>query len=254
MLRLAYLLAHRCREHLFHREQLARLLTLYDHCVAVTGPVGAVEPVDDGTAALLEVVAARHPQRLTVLRSAVGWPRERDAVVAALTQLRTQLTAEEPRAYLWRLEPWEVWELSAARAAERELDHRHLDAGDFLADYHVGAQLLVRGEWGEGRAAPYRRLWTWGGELCGEDPRRLYGEQRSGLLAPRFDSFAYLDPADPRAGAPAPAGARWESLRERPASDFPLPLAELLGPTGAGLTDTYLHHHDQPQPIPSALR
>lgn len=252
MPRLAYILAHRCREHLFHRDQLARLLTLYDHCVVVLGPIGAPTQ-DDGTGKVLEHVAKRHPSQLTVLTNAHSWPKETDAVRAALTCLRSHLKYERS-IYLWRLEPWEVWELSALRGAEQELEKVKADVGEFLADFHIGKDLLVRGDWGEGRAAPYRRLWRWSGELCSADPLQLYGSQRSALLSQRFDSFLYLHPSDPPEGAPALLSARWETLRLRPSTDYPLPVAELLGPTGVGLTDTYLHHYDQHEPIPPAIR
>ena len=250
MLRLAYTLAHRCREHLFHRDQLARLLTLYDHWLVVLGPVGATPLPDDGTHDILRDVARRHPSTVTVLESASGWLREVDAVRAALLSLREQLSERYPEAYLWRVEPWEVWDPVALLAAERELRERDLDCGAFLADFHVGDELLVRGDWGEGRAEPYRRLWRWRGALCGDqDPLQVLTAGLPALLAPRFDSFLYLYPTAHH--HPQHVRARYQQLRLRPAQDFPLPLAELLGPTGAGLTDTYLHHHDQADPIPS---
>lgn len=256
MQRLAYTLAHRCREHLFHRDQLARLLTLFDHWVVVLGPIGVSDPEDDGSAKILRDVARRYRDRVNVLESAHPWPREVDAVRAVQLLLREHLTDQRPEAYLWRVDPWEVWELEALKGAEHELDRRRLDAGTFLSDCYLGDKLLLRGEIGEGRGKPYPRLWRWRGELCSErDPLAFPTHYPAELLAPRFDSYRYRLPDElTTPDLHHQVRARWDQLHRRPVSDFPLPLAELLGPTGPGLTQSYLHHHDQTQPIPSALR
>lgn len=262
--RLAYVLAYNCLHHLRHQHQAERLLDFFDHVVVVEGaaqnggstawcrPHPARQAAStDGTRELLLQLAQQHPDRVTVVTAADFWPSKDDMVHAALDHLRDHLGPSG--AYLWQVDADEVWSLDQLARAEAELERHGGDCGLFLCDYFVGPRLVARGEWGEGRALPYRRLWKWDGRQAEthEPPRLVGGNGREVLLAERFAHFAYYFEQDVNFKARYYGGhqelaVRWPRLQRRPARDFPLPLSALFGRHGYGMSQTTLHHLDNP--------
>jgi len=224
---------------------VARLLTFYDRWVVVLGPFGG-DPPDDGTAAVIRSLAARHPQRLLVEECSVPWRDPVDALQAALLRLRGELAELGGTAHLWRVDLDEIWELAALQTAERELQERHLTAGEFHATTYVGPELTVVGEWGSQQR--HRRLWLWHGELATRHGEGLLcgGDGAVGLLTPTFERHVLTFAEDATRLAlqyrQTALLERWHRLQRLEASKFPLPLAELFGPCSHGLTDSHIYH------------
>lgn len=243
--RLAVTLAYRDRHHLFHQEQVARLLTFYDRWLLVLGPFGDTLP-DDGTEAILRSLAARYPDRLLIEESSVPWRNPVDALQAALLRLRPELHELGGAAYLWRVDLDEIWELSALQAAERELQERGLDSGEFHAQTYVGPELIVVGEWGNRQR--HRRLWHWCGQLATHHGEGLLcgGDGRVGTLTPTFERHVLTFAEDATRltlqHQHLALLQRWHKLQHLERDKFPLPLAELFGPAGQGLTDSQILH------------
>lgn len=243
--RLAVTLAYRDRHHLFHQKQVARLLTYFDRWVLVLGPFGEEWP-DDGTAAIIRSVAARHPRQVLVEESTQPWRDPVDALRAALLRLRPELDELGGQAFLWRVDLDELWELPALLTAERELLERELDAGEFHATTYVGPELTVAGEWGDQQR--HRRLWRWSGQLAARNGGDLLcgGDGRSDLLTPTFERHVLTFAEDATRLALRYRHhallCRWHALQKRASQDFPVPLAELFGPAAAGLTDSQILH------------
>lgn len=243
--RLAVTLAYRDRHHLFHQEQVARLLSFYDRWLLVLGPFTERWP-DDGTAAIVRSLAARHPSQVLVEESTQEWRDPREAVRAALLRLRPELEELGGTAFLWRVDLDELWELPTLTAAEHELLTRGLDAGEFHATTYVGPALTVAGEWGDRQR--HRRLWRWSGQLASRHGSDLLcgGDGRVDLLAGTFERHVLTFAEDAtRLALKHNHHAllqRWHQLQRRAPQDFPLPLAELFGPAAAGLTDSRILH------------
>lgn len=189
--------------HLFAwRDWLHRTATLFDRWVLVEGaahPGGSTAwcrphpgPAQsaDGTREALLALQAAAPDRVTVILGPPGgWPGKDDMVRAAVDALRD---AALP-AYLWELDADEHWTAAQLAAAEAALTAAGADCGEFLCEYYLGPGLVARGEWGEGRALPYRRLWRWHGQQFArhEPPELAGGNGHTVLLPQRFEHFAY---------------------------------------------------------------
>lgn len=237
MSRIAITTAVGCRHHLFHRDQLARLVTFFDRWVVLIRP-----SEDDGTTALVRQLQRRHPSRVRVVEFPHGWQTVAEAWRCALVDLRPEVEEWPGTTYVWRVEPCEVWEASAVIAAERELEHRRGSVGSFRTVPYVGPRLRVVGEWAD---VPIVRLWRWDGRLL--DPDSAVDAVR---LAPRVDVHALAFQSDVEAWAAGTGfgyvATRWQRLQQRGADLFPVPLADLFGPAAAGLTRSEIHHDDQP--------
>lgn len=94
--------------------------------------------------------------------------------------------------YLWEIDIDEQWNLFSIEKAERELEESSATTGMFLCNYWVGKNLQAKGEWGEGKRLPYRRLWKWNfTKFKQHEPPILIGADKEILLSPRFDHYAY---------------------------------------------------------------
>ena len=260
------MLAYQCRHHLEHRDQLARLLSFFDHVVVVEGAAqnrgstawcnrhpSRVPHSTDGTRELLLETAAKHPARLRVVTAATFWPSKDEMCRAALDHLRQEVG---PRgAYLWQVDADEIWEGHQLAEAERELAAAGADCGAFLCNYYLGPHLVARGDWGEGQALPYRRLWRWDGRQfkTHEPPELAGGNGLTVLLPQRFEHYAYYFEQDVQFkalyyGGHAEVARRWPLLQQRPPSDFPLPLAALFGNNRRGTSQTLISYETKPAP------
>lgn len=200
--RYAFTLAYQAGHLLPFRDFARRLLAAVDRWVVVEGaahPRGSTAwcrphpgpwQSDDGTRRALLRLQAQHPERVTViLGPPAGWPGKDEMVRAAVDALRR----EPLPAYLWQVDADEHWTPDNLTAAEQALEAAGATCGEFLCDYYLGPQLRAVGEWGEGTALPYRRLWRWAGEQFArhEPPELVGGNGRTVRLPQRFAHFAY---------------------------------------------------------------
>lgn len=245
-MRLAITTAHRCRAHLFHREWMARLLTYFDRWLVILGPLSASDPNDDGSAIILQDVARRHAGRVLLEQSAIGWHTALDALRTGCATLRQEIDGE---AFLWLVEPGEVWEADALKAAEREMMRKGLDWADFEADSYLSDDILIRHGWLSG---PLRRLWRWSGQLPTDYPLHFHSDKGE-LLPMRLERYPLYFADDVRREALRMGDEhlvrRWITLQAADPSTFPRPLSDLLGSGGRIFEGFQLLHHDQPHPF-----
>ena len=95
--------------------------------------------------------------------------------------------------YLWQIDCDEQWKIEDMKEAEKMLDRSGCRVGMFYCNYWVGKNLQAKGDWGEGKKLPYRRLWKWEGEYfkSHEPPILGDGSLTEFLLPQRFDHYAY---------------------------------------------------------------
>lgn len=129
------------------------------------------------------------------------WESKDEQVNAALTMAREfrfrDKNADE-KCFLWEIDIDEQWNKDSLDGAEKILVAMKAKTGQFLCNYYVGEdsqgkKLVARGEWGEGKRLPYRRLWDWGGEMfiSHEPPELEYGNGITFTLPQRFNHYAY---------------------------------------------------------------
>lgn len=190
----------------------------------------------DGTTEYLATLAAAHPNVTVVSRSGM-WTNKDEQVNAGLDVLRT--AAQGERAWLWQIDCDEQWSEELMASAEADLAARGAKTGMFLCEYHLGPGLRARGDWGEGRAMPYNRLWNWAGErFASHEPPSLEGGNGvQAMLPQRFEHYAYHFEQDVRFkdawyGGHEGILDRWRRLQSA-ADGFPRPIGDLItGPFG----------------------
>lgn len=129
------------------------------------------------------------------------WKSKDEMVNVATKALRASLEPGET-VFLWQIDADENWHLSGTDASMRDaedmLESSGKSCGMFLCDYWCGPGIQAKGEWGEGRKLPYRRLWMWGGQdfKTHEPPVLDSPDQSMTLLPQRFDHKAYHYPVD----------------------------------------------------------
>jgi hypothetical protein len=119
------------------------------------------------------------------------WQSKDHMVNRAIDVIKEELKIR--KCYLWQIDVDEQWEEKKLFFAENALEFTNVKTGLFLCDYWVGKNLIVRGDWGESRLLPYRRLWNWAGEYfrSHEPPTLDPNNGRESLLPFRFDHYAY---------------------------------------------------------------
>lgn len=132
--------------------------------------------------------------------------------------------------YLWQVDCDEQWKLEDMYAAEKELKG---DTGMFLSNFYVGKNIIVKGEWGEGKAKPYRRLWKWKGQAfkSHEPPVLEGGNGKEQLLSQKFNHYSYLYEKDVEFkdkfyGGHEGIYNRWKEMQKE--TKFPQPLSRLM--------------------------
>lgn len=176
-----------------------------------------------------------------------GCWQSKDEMVNSATDFIRREIREEPM-YLWEVDVDEQWTLPDLRAAEKHLDAAGAKTGMFLANYFVGPNLIVKGEWGEGLLLPYNRLWNWNGQdFQKHEPPILEGGNEPSILLPqRFNHYAYAFEQDVRFKDLWYGGHRgildkWKRLQELPAEAFPQDISALT-PFSWGGGKTTIHH------------
>jgi len=94
--------------------------------------------------------------------------------------------------FLWEIDIDEQWDLPSIEQAENDLIISGNTMGEFLCNYWVGVNLQAKGEWGEGKLLPYRRLWIWNfTKFKQHEPPILIDTDKGILLNQKFDHYAY---------------------------------------------------------------
>lgn len=257
VVRAAFTIAFHAKHHL--ERMIPPLLPLFDLWVVVEGPsdsggsTGWCKRIParyltpsghskDGTCEWLWEAASRYPQLRVVTREG-AWKSKDEMVNRAVEVIRTW--SGEREIFLWEFDADEYWKEKDILSAEENLVRKGGDTGLFLSDYFVGPDLIARGEWGEGKKLPYRRLWRWrGAPFASHEPPVLEGGNGIEVLLPeRFDHLAYFFEEDVRFkdawyGGHEGIYKRWKKLQK--ARTFPQPLSSLLKGSW-GKTDTTIH-------------
>jgi hypothetical protein len=155
----------------------------------------------------------------------------KDAMVNAAMEALSKLP---PVTHLFEIDADEVWTESNLNAATSDLDNASASCGQFLSDYYVGPGLLARGEWGESRIFPYRRLWRYksGMRFRMHEPPEMDGGNGVTILLPqRFKHYAYYYEQDVKFKNDYYTGhddiyTKWLSLQKE--TVWPQPLSRLI--------------------------
>ncbi len=160
------------------------------------------------------------------------WGNKDEMVNAAIKVLKGCGGQFNP-CHLFEIDIDEQWTIEQMTEAERILDEQQAKTGEFLCNYYVGPNLLAKGEWGEGLALPYRRLWRWEGEQfkTHEPPELEGGNDKTALLPQRFNHYAYYFEQDVKFkdawyGGHEGIYERWKELQKE--TEFPQPISRLI--------------------------
>jgi len=253
-MRVAFTIILNGLHHLKHNDMAEKLVDAVDYWQIVEGaasPTGStswcrtVKPSyrdadgmsTDGTNDYLNDLVRRYPDR--VGHSGTVGKNKDQMVNCAIEGILKSFGNKIPDdCYLYQIDVDEQWDKEQMDQAEAMLEYMRGDCGKFLCDYYVGSGLLAKGDWGEGRKIPYRRLWKWRGQkFQTHEPPELEGGNGVEILLPqRFKHYAYYFPEDVKFKESFYTGhdgayARWCDLQEETA--FPQPLTRLItGPWG----------------------
>ncbi len=204
----------------------------------------------DDTRLYIDQLRQRHDNVLPVFNGGGMWDSKDEMVNAAVAALAglTGTMGDHLNLFLWEVDADEQWNRHQIERAEEYLIETGSKTGEFLCDYYVGKDLLARGEWGEGKKLPYRRLWKWNGELfVTHEPPELDGGNGQTVLCPqRFKHYAYYYPEDVEFKDQWYSGhggiyTKWNKLQRFHPENFPRPISDLItGPWGK--TDTEIIH------------
>ena len=202
-MRVAFTILLNGLHHLTHNNYYQSLLDIFDLWIIVegvalnTGSTSWCKPLDskfhnnglsnDGTTEFLNTIT---DNKIKVIRNPNGfWKNKDEQVNAAISFLTTQT----PECYLWQIDIYEQWTNNQISEAETFLKVHNAKTGCFLCNFFVGKNHIVKGEWGEGKHLPYRRLWNWKGEMFEtHEPPVLKGKNGPGILIPiKFNHYAY---------------------------------------------------------------
>lgn len=246
-MRLGYTIAFNAKHHLEHNDYCHALAEVLDEWVIVEGlalPGGSTgwcnQPPDhlhhdghsvDGTVELLENLRTECPNVHVVTRHG-AWS-SKDAMVNAATDALWWYM--DGGTFLWQIDADEQWDSNVMIEAENALVEEGGNTGMFLADHYIGKHLVARGEWGEGRKLPYRRLWRWDGRgySTHEPPELEGGNGVEKLLPQRFSHYAYYFDQDVQFKEQYYGGcdglySRWLRLQNKPEmQEWPQPLSAL---------------------------
>lgn len=217
-MRLGFTIIFNGLHHLKHNNYAERLVDMLDYWAIVEGyanPNGTTRWCKDlsrsdwckdghsvdGTVDYLMDLDRRHDNVLlhdwnSVFFNAdgvAGWISKDSMVKSAIGIFLNQPQHVFNECDLWQIDVDEQWTQEQMDMAEGLLNGTGAKTGMFLCDFYVGRNLIAKGDWGEGRLFPYRRLWKWNGELfkTHEPPMLEGGNGLEVLLPPRFKHYAY---------------------------------------------------------------
>lgn len=243
--------------HLNHNNYYKTIIDSIDHWVIVEGASDSTGSTSwcnkmpigyhnngysiDGTTKFLKELAKNNKKVIYI--EPVGIWKNKDVQINAGVSKIKEITDE---CYLWQIDIDEQWSSDQFNEAEKALDAHNAKTGCFLCDYYVGKNLIAKGQWGEGNALPWRRLWKWSGEdFESHEPPRLKGGNGKGILIPiRFKHYAYYFKEDVQFKDKWYTGHRgvydrWKALQKQ--NNFPVHISALLGTnTHWGNTNTII--------------
>ena len=233
--------------HLKHNDYYKFILENFRYWVVVEGASGSTGSTSwcksmdskyhtngfstDGTSEFLQELSNKYPNLIYIKPDGM-WGNKDIQVNKAVEEVR-KITN---KCFLWEIDIDEQWGLTSIELAENMLLTYQIKTGCFLCDYYVGKNLLARGQWGEGRFLPYRRLWNWRGEdFKSHEPPELMGDGRfvtMKLMPSRFSHYSMYFKQDVKFKDTWYSGHegiydRWLKLQDR--KDFPIHISELLG-------------------------
>lgn len=277
-MRLGFTIAFNALHHLQRNGYAEQLIDMLDYWVVVEGlalPGGSTAwcrqvgqnwhdggASRDGTRDFLEALHKAHPKRMRAVLSDRPWASKDEMVNRALVESRSMFGARAQQAggFLWQIDADEQWTAEDMESAEEALFEAEGDTGMFLADYYVGRDmsdpsvdplpmLVARGEWGEGKKLPYRRLWWWKGQdfESHEPPTLKGGNGKEALLPQRFKHYAYMHAQDVVFKEDYYSGheglfERWTALQTE-TKEWPQPASKLISGHW-GQTDTIITRED----------
>jgi len=248
-MRVAFTIVLNGLHHLKHQSFAERMINVFDYWVIVEGASGNAGSTQwcrgplpqyndngrsvDGTAQFLWSLRKRADNVHLIERNSGVW-ESKDAMVNAATDYIGKNLYEEP-IFLWEVDVDEQWLFEDVKAAERDLVDAEAKTGMFHANFFVGKNLVVRGEWGEGKLLPYNRLWFWQGEgFEKHEPPILQGGNDPAILLPqRFNHYSYYFEQDVKFkdqwyGGHNGIYENWLKLQKLRKEDFPVSISSLL--------------------------
>ena len=186
----------------------------------------------DGTTDFICDLRAKYPNKIThyVIRNEM-WDSKDQMINHAIFHIKDEMKINN--CFLFEIDIDEQWTIEQMAEAEQMLIDQGGKTGLFLADFYVGENLLAKGEWGEGKKLPYRRLWKWEGEYfkTHEPPVLEGGNGREILLPQRFKHYAYYFEQDVKFkndwyGGHEGIYERWLALQKE--TEFPQPISRLI--------------------------
>lgn len=250
MKRVAFSIMYNCLHHLRHKDFARKMIENFDLWIIVEGAAGNKGSTSwcndihrssgstDGTREFILDLCKQGNDRKIITRFTGTdiWESKDEMVNEAISMIRSQGITE---CFLWEVDADEQWDRDQLERAETMLIHRGAKTGEFLCDYFISHDLKVRGDWGEGRALPYRRLWNWKGESFAthEPPELQGGNGKTILIGERFKHYAYVFEKDVHFKSQYYGGHEniykpWLNLQieaERKKLEFPLPISYLFG-------------------------
>lgn len=229
--------------HLKHKDYAEKLVGMFDKWIIVEGAAGNSGSTSwcktistryqnngnsvDGTVDYLKRLKAKYPDKITLILANGIWKSKDEMVNRAIRE------TDYYNVFLWQIDIDEQWTRGMLASAERNLISCNGNTGMFHCEYYVGKNLLARGEWGEGKLLPYRRLWRWRGQpfKSHEPPVLKGGNGKEVLLSQRFSHYAYCFDQDVRFkneyyGNHEGIYDRWKKLQNE--KIFPQPISRLL--------------------------
>lgn len=194
----------------------------------------------DGTYEELSSLAMRYNNVYLVTNKDGLWDSKDHQVNAAIDTINHILKERglEGEHFLWEVDVDEQWNKVSLVSAEWDLVQADGHTGLFLCNFYVGPDRIAKGEWGEGKKLPYRRLWRWKGQLfkTHEPPTLVGGNKNETLLTQRFDHFAYYDRLSVQFkgnfyGGHSGVYERWKTIKSSTAPEIPVN-ALITGPWG----------------------
>lgn len=248
MKRIAFSIVYDAHHHLKHNDQANRILQMFDLWIVVEGAAGTggstswckeffrSETSTDGTREYLKDLQTKNPEKMIVDLPDHAW-KSKDDMCRRVIDLLKMTGIEE--CFLWEIDADEQWQEESLKRAEEKLIAAEGKVGMFLCDCYVAQNLIAVGDWGEGKALPYRRLFLWNGEQfhVHEPPTLEGGNIKEVLIDERFDHYSYYFEKDVHFKSVYYNNnedfySQWIKLQlegETKKIDFPVPVSYLFG-------------------------
>lgn len=193
----------------------------------------------DGTIEFLNEIKSEKIHVISIDRM---WESKEEQINSALEYAKGIF---KENCFLWEIDIDEQWNLESIQQSENYLIENKAKTGEFLCNYYVGDGLVAKGEWGEGKYLPYRRLWKWEGEKfkSHEPPELENGNGKTILIPYRFNHYSYYFEQDVKFKNDWYKGhgniyEKWLKLKDN--NNFPIHIKALVGGRW-GRTNTFIY-------------